>query len=128
MLLDCWGSFAVGQLSKGLVLGKHVLRTDHFVEIIRQPVFVLRQQAVAFHRSLDFADFTWDVSIFDCFSAFCHFRPKLLCREHGNLPSWHGPNALALGGAVMSGYWMFGSYMGTITSNCDAYYANPGIG
>jgi len=27
----------------------------------------------------------------------------------------------------MSGYWMFGSYMGTITSNCDAYYANPGI-
>jgi hypothetical protein len=38
---------------------------------------------------------------------------------HGN-----GTNALALGGAVMSGYWMVGSYMGTITSNCDAYYAN----
>jgi hypothetical protein len=57
------------------------LRTDYFVEIIRQPVFVLGQQAVAFHRSLDFADFARDVSIFNCFSAFCHFRPKLPTRD-----------------------------------------------
>jgi hypothetical protein len=25
----------------------------------------------------------------------------------------------------MSGYWMFGSYMGTITSICDAYWLEP---
>jgi hypothetical protein len=28
----------------------------------------------------------------------------------------------------MTGYWMLNLYMATITSNCDDYYATPGIG
>src|SRR6266480_4500568 len=86
MLLDFCDSLAVEPFTERLVLGKRDLRTKHFVEIIRQPVFVLGRQAVAFHQSLDFADFARDVSIFDCFSAFCQ-----LCREHGI--SLYGTNA-----------------------------------
>jgi hypothetical protein len=98
----CSSIFATALLSsrspRASSSGKHVCRTDHFVEIIRQPVLVLRQQALAFHRSLDFANFARDVSIFDSFSTFCHFRPKLLCREHGI--SLHGMGRTLLRSAL----------------------------
>src|SRR5581483_8967567 len=85
MLLELCGSLAVELLADGIVLGKRALRTNHFVEIVRQPFLVLSQLAEAFHRSLEFADFVRNVGIFDCFSALCRFRPKVLCREHGRL-------------------------------------------
>jgi hypothetical protein len=40
-------------------------RMNHFVEVIRQPVFVLGQVTEAFNRLLEFPDFARGVGIFD---------------------------------------------------------------
>jgi hypothetical protein len=65
MLLDLCDCFAVERFRLRLVLGRQVSRMNHFVEVIRQPVFVLGQVTEAFNRLLEFPDFARGVGIFD---------------------------------------------------------------
>jgi len=87
-------------LSSAVVL--NVLGTDDLVEIIRQSVLVFGQRSETFLRSLKFADFARNVSMFERFGGFCRFCAKLFSRKHGALPACHAPCGFPLDGAVLS--------------------------
>ena len=64
MLLDLCDSSAIATLTSVFDLRMDVARTDHFIEIVRQPVLVLRQITETLLRTLKFANFAGDVRRF----------------------------------------------------------------
>jgi len=108
MLLNPRDSFAVEPLPDRVVRRRNLLRTDHFVEIIRQPVFVSSQMVEAFHRSFEFVDFTRIVRNRSAMKSIS--SPSVTPVEHCR-------------GAAAPNYLMLRSYMGTTTSNCEENYA-----
>jgi len=57
-------------------------RVDDLVEIVRQPILVVRQRFKARYRALKLADFAWNNGTFQRLGGFCRLRTKLLCRRH----------------------------------------------
>jgi len=57
-------------------------RVDDLVEIVRQPILVVRQRFKARYRALKLADFARNNGTFQRLGGFCRLRTKLLCRRH----------------------------------------------
>src|SRR5579885_3389468 len=65
MLLDIRDRPTFNTRSSGHSLRSYILRTDDLVEIIRKPVFVLRELNEALRRSLKLANFVWHIGMFE---------------------------------------------------------------
>src|SRR6185437_3033553 len=59
-----------------------VLRTNNFVEIVREPLLILGQLGEVLYCLLKATDFARNLGTFKRFFAFRSFRTKLLCGEH----------------------------------------------
>ena len=65
-----------------LANGRTARRVDDLVEIVRQPILVVRQRFKARYRALKLADFARNNGTFQRLGGFCRLRTKLLCRRH----------------------------------------------
>ncbi len=90
-LLSFGDSRARARRSSVVILRWDILRMNDLVEIVRQPILVLRQCSETVLRALKFADLARNIGMFEQFGAFCRFCAILFCLEHGMLPAWDAP-------------------------------------
>jgi hypothetical protein len=82
VLLDLYDRLAVEAPSSDVVLRNDVSRTNHFIEVVRQPVLVLRQITQALFRTSKFVNFAGNNSTLKRLSTLECFGAILVCREH----------------------------------------------